>query len=227
MQRFFAALLLVLGCSGAQAREALPPPAVALEAAAKSLESLPLANAGFESAKPGRLGAPDGWWAIQHAGPTSYKFTADTTTKHAGERSLRIDNVGSEPFGSIFQTIDAAPWRGKTLRLAGWIRTEGTTGNRYGSGAGLNVHAIRGGYSREVSQMRKNAVHGTTGWTRYEVVLDVSKDAEQIELGLNLFGGGTAWLDDVTLDVVEKRAAPGAPQATTKPDTANAALPRL
>ena len=227
MRNVLAGVAMALACSGAHAREALPPPAVASEASAKSLVTVPLANPGFESTQPGKLGAPDGWWAVQHAGPTSYTFTLDTTSKRSGERSLRIDNVGPEPFGSLFQRIDALPWRGKTLRLAGWIRTEGTTGNRYGSGAGLNVHAIRGGYSREASQMRKNAVHGTTGWTRYEVVLDLSNEAEQIELGLNLFGPGSAWLDDVTLDVVERRASTSKPEAAATPDAARRALPRL
>ena len=123
-----AALALSLWCGGTNASTALPPPAVPPESALPAVAAIKLSNPGFESTAPGKLGAPDGWWAVQHAGPTSYAFTLDTASKHSGERSLRIDNVGPEPFGSIYQKADAAPLRGKTLRLAAWIRTEATTG---------------------------------------------------------------------------------------------------
>jgi hypothetical protein len=47
--------------------------------------------------------------------------------------------------------------------------------------------------------MRKDAVGGTTGWARHELVLKVPQEADDIEVGLNLFGPGTAWLDDAEL----------------------------
>ena len=97
----------------------------------------------------------------------------------------------------------AIPYRGKTVRLAAWIRTEAAAGNRYGAGAGLNLQAMKGGYATVHRMMRKDAIPGTTGWARYEVTLKISDDADFIELGLNLFGPGIAWLDDVTLDVMD------------------------
>ena len=98
------------------------------------------------------------------------------------------------------------PYRGKTLRLSAWLRTEATTGNRFGSGAGLKLHSVRGGYPLDVAEMRRNAVHGSTDWTRYEISLKVPAEAEQIEAGLVLFGPGKAWIDDVALDVVADTA---------------------
>ena len=201
----------LLTFASAQAQQApLPPPAVPPEKSAKPLASVPLLNAGFESTKPGKLGAPEGWWAVQHAGPHSYNFTLDTQHPRSGERSLKLENVGPEPFGTIYQAIDATPHRHKTLRFAAWIRTEGTTGNQYGSGAGIKLHSLRGGYMLDYTQMRKDAVQGTTDWTRYEISLKVPGNADQIEVGMNLFGKGTAWLDDAVLDVIEpvKTSAP-------------------
>ena len=88
------------------------------ENAAKPIASIAaLANAGFESMAPGKLGAPDGWWVAQHAGDTSYVFMLDTGSKHSGQRSVRVENVGPEPFGSLYQKLAAAPYRGKTLRV--------------------------------------------------------------------------------------------------------------
>ena len=220
MRRLLAfALALANAATVALAQPATPPSrAVPPEKAAKAIAPIALTNAGFESTRPGQLGAPEGWWAVQHAGPKSYEFTLDTDRPRGGERSLRVENVGPEPFGSIYQKIPATQYRGKTVRLAAWVRTRDAKGNRYGAGAGLILHAMRGGYPIRYVMMRKDAAHGTTDWTRYEVALDIPEAADDIELGLNLYGPGIAWLDDVTLDIV-----PAAPNAASAP--AAAAIP--
>jgi Carbohydrate binding domain len=205
--RTLAVALALLACMSLPVHAQTRPPAVAPERAVRPIASVALVNAGFESTQQGPLGAPEGWWAVQHAGPRSYTFTLDTTNPHSGERSLKVVNIGPEPFGSIFQKVGAAPYRGRTLRLAAWLRTEGTKGNRYGAGAGLNLQSMKGGYPIASVMMRKDAVEGTTDWARYEVTLKVPDDAEHVELGLNLFGAGTAWLDDVALDVMDAPAA--------------------
>lgn len=205
------AVVALLACVQLPVYAQVKPPAVPPQKAARPMASIALANAGFESTQEGLLGAPEGWWAAQHAGPTSYVFTLDTTKPRSGERSLKVENIGPEPFGSIFQKVAAPPYRGRTLRLAAWIRTEGAKGNRYGAGAGLNLHAMKGGYPIAYVMMRKDAVQGTTEWARFEVALKVPEDAEQIEFGLNLFGPGIAWLDDVALDVVDASAIESPP----------------
>jgi hypothetical protein len=191
-----------------QARVIKPPPAVAPDQAAKALAAVPLTNAGFESTVPGKAGSPEGWWAVQHAGPLSYTFEPDTNIRRGGERSLRVTNVGPEPFGAVYQTVPASAHRGRTLRVSAWLRTEGTTGNRYGSGAGLKLHSVRGGYAVDLIEMRRDAVHGTTDWARYELALKVPVEAEALEVGLVLFGPGTVWIDDVALDVVGDLPSP-------------------
>lgn len=211
-----ALLLLALAApvvAAASAPEAKAPPAVPPEKAAKPVASVPLVNAGFESTAQGKAGSPDGWWAVQHAGPVSYTFRPDTAVKRSGERSLRVTNVGPEPFGSVYQTVQAAPYRGRTLRLSAWLRTEGATGNGFATGAGLKLHSARGGYALDVIEMRQDAVHGTTDWTRYEITLKVPAEAEQIEAGLTLFGPGSVWIDDVALDAMdgERLPPPGSP----------------
>ncbi|HEX6945356.1 MAG TPA: hypothetical protein VF196_04120 [Casimicrobiaceae bacterium] len=199
-----------------------PPPAVPPEKAARPLASIPMVNPGFESTRPGKVGAPEGWWAIQHAGPDSYVFEHDSKVKHSGERSMRVTNIGPEPFGSIYQTIPAIAYRGKTLRFSAWIRTEGTVGNRFGTGAGLKLHAVRGGYPLEVAEMRNDAVHGSVEWTRYEIALRIPDEAEAVEVGMLVFGPGIAWLDDTALDVIPD--LPPKP-ATAPPGTAGAKAP--
>ena len=209
MQVLAVAIVALLACAPLHAQEQVKPSAVPPANTAQPSAAVALVNAGFESTQPGKLGAPEGWWTVQHAGPTSYAFTLDTTKPRSGERSLKVENIGPEPFGSIFQVIGAAPYRGKTLRFVAWIRTEGAAGNRFGAGAGLNLHSMRGGYPIAYRMMRKDAVKGTTDWTRHEVTLKVPNEAEQLEIGLNLYGPGIAWLDDVAVDVMGPTSAPG------------------
>jgi hypothetical protein len=208
--RPLALLAIALVAPPALAEEPRQPPLVPPERAAKPLAPVPLANPGFESSAPGRLGAPDGWWGIQHAGVPSYTFTLDADAPRAGGRSLRIDNIGPEPFGTLYQVLPATALRGKTLRFSAWLRTRDAKGNVYGSGAGLKLQSMRGGYIVDHAQMRMDSVAGTTDWARYEVHLKVAGTADQVEVGVTLFGPGTVWLDDVALDVVEP-PAPSAP----------------
>lgn len=217
--RLYPIVLLALAAvapgASADAPARTPPPLVPPERAARPLASVPIANAGFESTAPGRQGAPESWVAIQHAGPLSYVFTVDNEAPRSGERSLRIDNVGPEPFGSVYQVLPAASLRGKTLRLSAWLKTRDAKGNRFGSGVGLKLQTMRGGYIVDHAHMRMDSVGGTTDWARYEVHLKVAGTADQIEAGVTLYGPGTAWLDDVALDVVEPPAA--APPPAAKP----------
>jgi hypothetical protein len=60
--------------------------------------------------------------------------------------------------------------------------------------------------------MRMDSVGGTTDWARYELHLKVANAADQIEVGVNLFGPGAVWIDDVALDVVEPPSAAGTAQ---------------
>jgi len=162
---------------------------------------VPLTNPGFEGSIAS-AGQPEGWVTIQHAGDVSYLFTPDHDAPRSGKRSLRVDNVGPEPYGAVYQIVDAAPYRGRTLAFSAWMKTKETKGNRFGKGAGLKLQAMKNGYPDAVKQMRRDAIGGTTDWTRYELELAVPADAQQIEVGMNLFGPGTVWLDDAVLEVL-------------------------
>jgi hypothetical protein len=50
--------------------------------------------------------------------------------------------------------------------------------------------------------MQDRPIVGTLDWTRYEIVLDVAPDTEDIAYGVLLHGGGRVWIDDIAFDVV-------------------------
>ena len=183
---------------GSRARMAALAIGGALACGAALAGSMSLVNPGFESRNPGLHGNPEGWTTVQHAGPLSYTFKLDTETRRGGERSLRIDNVGPEPFGQIFQQLSAAALRGKTVRLSAWLKTKDATGG----GAGLTLQAMQGGATIAHNHMTGNTLKGTADWTRHEITLAIPKEADRVEVGAMLQGPGTLWLDDVELDVI-------------------------
>lgn len=155
-------------------------------------------NPGFESAKPGARGDPDGWFSFQHAGELSYRYVVDTAEPHTGTRSLRIDNIGPEPYGAVAQIVAGAPHAGKVARLSGWLRTRDANDN----GAVLTLLVLRGGATLAQNFMLDTAVKGTTGWKRYTITLPVTPGADRVEVGAMMQGRGSLWFDDVELQFV-------------------------
>jgi hypothetical protein len=157
-----------------------------------------LANAGFESTRPGHRGDPEGWFSFQHAGPLSYKYTVDATERRSGERSLRIDNTGPEIYGAIAQGVDARPWKGKDARLTAWVKTRGADDN----GVVLTLLALQSGATVAQNFMPDAPIKGTTDWKRYTIMLPLPSSTDKLEVGMMLRGRGSAWLDDVELEIL-------------------------
>jgi hypothetical protein len=177
-----------------------PPATVSAPAAVSTAtaERFALANPGFESTVRPSSGDPDGWYAHQHAGEKSYRFVVDDEAPHTGPRSLRLENIGPEPYGAIGQIIDARPHGGKVARLSGWLRTRDASDG----GAGLTLVAQQGGAIIDHNFMYDAAVRGTTGWQRFTITVPVATRADRLEVGAMLRGKGALWLDDVELEFI-------------------------
>jgi len=163
-----------------------------------ALRPVALANAGFESSQSAPTEGLDGWYSYQHAGAISYLFVLDEAVKHGGARSLRIDNVGSEPYGSVAQIITGRELSGKTVRFSAWLKTRGADAN----GATLFVIATLGGNIMAHNFMAGAEVKGTRDWARHSVTLAVPAQADQLRVGATLEGKGTVWFDDAELEVI-------------------------
>jgi len=141
---------------------------------------------------------PAGW---RLSGPaTQFRAVADRRVAHGGRASARLESTAPDPdgAGTLMQSVPAEPYRGKRVRLAGFLATDGVTG---WTGLWMRVVRPRGG-ADAFDNMQDRALHGTTTWARYSVVLDVAVDAVALEIGVVQDGPGASHLDDVSLDVV-------------------------
>jgi hypothetical protein len=107
--------------------------------------------------------------------------------------------------GSANQQVQADAYRGQRVRFSGWVRTrdaawviswvrvDGAPGDT------LMVLALSNGADHPIT--------GSVEWQRVDRVVDVAPTARAIAFGVMLRGGGTVWLDDFTLEPVD-RATP-------------------
>jgi len=142
---------------------------------------------------------PNEWYQSGSA-PANYEMTLDTSVKRSGRSSARISHKegSAEDFGTLLQAIEADRYRGKRLMLSGWLKTE----NARSAHIWMRVQSsptLMVGFDN----MGNRPVTDTTGWHRYDVVLDIPKDAIYIAFGAFLIGKGRIWIDDFDLNTVE------------------------
>jgi transglutaminase-like putative cysteine protease len=185
--------------------------AMPFPASAAPAKAVPSAASNLDFEAPAAL---DGWGG----GGTGYERTIDTTQSHGGTNAARVHYSGSLPptaraFGTFTQAIDAASFKGKRIRYSGWLRTEIPPGAW--AGLWFRVDGKDGDVlAFDNMDSTGRAVRGTTPWTRYEIVMDVSQDAAFLVFGALLSGDGTAWVDDLAIEV----APADAPTTTASVD---------
>jgi hypothetical protein len=149
---------------------------------------------------------PAGWHAVG-GGNGDYTLGADLSRRDGGQglgggtiRSLVGDPLG---FASMQQSIRADLYRGQRVRLSGFVRT----GAPMAGTAALWMRVDGPAGSESNDYMRHRPVAQATDWARYDVVLDVPRDAVGISFGVLLDGQGQVWLDDVALEPVGRDVA--------------------
>ena len=95
---------------------------------------------------------------------------------------------------------------GKRVKLTAYIKTENVDG-WVGLWMRVDGPAKKGDKYREslaFDNMNDRKIKGSTSWQKYEIILDVADEAENLAYGVLLSGTGEAWLDDLTFEIVDK-----------------------
>lgn len=140
------------------------------------------------------FGSIDGEPAFDFFGGTDAKI------KRSGDRSATFlaINVTKDDQARLTQRFLAERYRGQRVRFSAHMKTNRVNG---WSGLWMRVDTVtKVGWAFD--DMEEYEISGTTGWTRYEVVLDVPSDGAAIYLGAHLYGRGQVWLDDCEFEVV-------------------------
>jgi hypothetical protein len=184
-------IALVTGCSTNDRLAQLEERVARLEAAKTSA---PAAAAPPVTSEAG--------WLISGGGHDSYAVRADPAVAREGHPTLVLEARGETQgkYGTWMRVVDAAPYRGKRVRLSAYTKTAGTTqradfwarvqaADSPGDGSGL------GG--------KWTHLPATSDWAHHEIVLDVAQEGAQVHYGVGVAGPGTLWVDEAKLEVVE------------------------
>ncbi|MDB4938790.1 MAG: Transcriptional regulator, AraC family protein, partial [Labilithrix sp.] len=144
---------------------------------------------------------PDPWF-LSGGARAHYDASVDTSVKHGGKQSARLEPRVKDPqgYGTMMQGFRAHDFRGKRLRMNAFVKGNGIDGrgdlwmrvqaaDSPGDGSGLG-----GGHC---------TLSGTFDWKPCTLVLDVPERGDEIHIGVGLDAHGTLWLDDVTFEVVD------------------------
>ena len=151
-------------------------------------------------AAPAPAADMEGWFLAGNS-PSNYEIQRDTLVTYSGKPSGRLAST-SQPkgFGTMMQCVDAADYRGKRLRLSGFVKAKDVK-----NWAGLWMRVDGPGTqpkSLAFDNMQNRAIKGTSDFKEYSVVLDVAKEATAICFGILVDDEGTVWLSGVQLEPV-------------------------
>jgi len=175
-----------------------------LEALAAEPVPLPAKNLGFRQWDAG--GKPEGW----ALGPApGFKLSRECPADGAAACVLGVQSTEAYKSGvflPLAQRLAPGAAAGHTLTLSGLIRTE----NVAQGGAALWLRVDGSAGSLALDNMGARQPRGTTGWSRFEVMVPVAGNARSIVFGVMLTGSGSAWFDDLKLLVDTTAAVPDA-----------------
>jgi hypothetical protein len=115
--------------------------------------------------------------------------------------SVRLNSKMTSPppghgFGTVTQSIDAAPYRGKDIKLRAFVRTHVEGPGNQGQ-VWLRVDR-EGGRMGFFDNMDDRPIR-SPGWRVYEIQGHVAGDATGMSFGCFLRGSGSVWVDDFRL----------------------------
>ena len=158
------------------------------EAQVVTPEAEGLKNGGFEAASGDKM---TGWDYQDNPGGDTF---SDTTIKHGGMASLRMENIGkSHPTNArVIQKVIVPPYR--QMHLSCWIKTDAF--DRTG-----DVHAtVLGADGRSLNHVNWH-IQKTQDWTRYNTIFNSLNNAS-VNVYFGVWGGnaGKIWFDDAHLE---------------------------
>jgi len=127
------------------------------------------------------------------------KAGIDTAIESAGTPNLTLRCDTKEGgFVGVMQNFIANDYVGKRVRFSALVRA---TGVEDWAGLWMRIDD-KDRPNSAFDNMQNRPITGTSDWTPYSVVLDVSTKAQGIYFGVLMTGKGQVWISDLRFDVV-------------------------
>ncbi|MFW6276698.1 MAG: hypothetical protein ACOC2K_03370 [Bacteroidota bacterium] len=188
-------------------------------------------NTGFEESRTGNMSR--GWSIAPRSIEKGYGAYADDSRALEGKYSLKLflrdkaalDSLSpGQGFGIVLQGIDAAPYLGRKIYYRGAISAN------LDSNAAVQLWVNVRNTRNDIIYAKQTQPDSSGGiWKYHEMEFDMPVDAWRVNYGMTLYGGGEAWLDDVSFSPeINAVAVPEPPRVLSENEIENyAALTRL
>ncbi len=142
------------------------------------------------------------WHCWSYSRP-HYSTMLDPATQRNGHATRLLTSTVAGP-GEWFawDHNDRHPdqYRGHTVKMTAWIKTENVTAN-----SGFTFRVLKGSYQDIVPDAGRpvRTIRGTHDWKKYEVTAEVPENTEDLCTGFRFGGKGKLWFDDVQYEIVK------------------------
>lgn len=160
--------------------------------------ALPFKNPGMEEG----TGGPAAWGkGLQVAG---VEQTWDRTTTHGGKASLCLKKTAQRyfPIAQWSQEITMEPAdKVRKLRVRCWVKAQNVTK----AIVDVTYQAKEAGHTwaAYIGQKQQTDPVATHDWKLYEGTVEVPAQTSKLGIGLQIYGPGTVWFDDLDVEWVE------------------------
>jgi len=168
-------------------------------------------NLKFQEGAAGQV--PPGWFVLDAVKDAGYQAAWQQEGCREGLACASLSAPASPPpdsFGTLMESFDAQPFRGKTVRLRAWIRLDRKAPADH---VQMLLHVGRPGMQPGFVDNMADRPIVAEEWRRYEIQGEVAPDAETIRLGVMLFGLGRAWVSEVEFGPIDEQTSGPAVEA--------------
>jgi hypothetical protein len=161
---------------------------------------------------------PGGWFLDAEPSVHHFRIGLDRETKHEGKYSGILESTAAalkqNHYARLVQSIEAAKYHGKRLRLAAFLKTQDVK-----ESARLSVIAPYLYEDLDAASYQEPPLQGSTEWKRYaiEFTVPAANVVKEIQIRVNLIGPGKVWVDDVSLEIVGAANESSPPAAREQP----------
>ncbi|MFH1052248.1 MAG: S41 family peptidase [bacterium] len=166
-------------------------------------------NLSFEDGVAG--GLPNGWYMATKFEDKGFKAFTNNKEALKGNNCLQFNFGGitdttaisgdsiefiSDPYGFVYQSVDAKDFRGKKIKFKVAVFTENLKDSS-NCRLRLTAHFLK---DKPSQNFIGDSIPLKSGWNYYEIVGDIDEDADMLNYGVLLSGLGYILIDDVSIE---------------------------
>jgi hypothetical protein len=144
---------------------------------------------------------PPGWFKAGNR-YDNYEIGTDNQNAKHGQKSGYIELVAdtTSGYGVLMQYCSEKNFKGKRVKMTGYIQSFGSDTTL--ASMWIRVDDFDKRVTADFDNMMDRPIIGPGYWTKCEIVFDVPEANCVINYGFILEGGGKAWFDNVTFEIV-------------------------